>query len=450
MLERSARLEKQLMRKLKATWVTLLAFCTLGISSTADTAEPIPYEWNEVERIVAIGDVHGAYDGLVAVLKQSGLVDKKLRWIGGTTHLVQMGDLVDRGPDSRKAMDLMEKLEKEAKKKGGRVHVLIGNHEVMNMVGLLDHTSKEEFDSFKSRNSRELRERAFQRFYKDTVAAAKAQGLDKPSEKEERKKFEEAYPLGYFEHRVAFRPDGEYGRWILTHSVAIKINGVVFSHADWSERWAEVGIEEVNRRIRAELSGAADLEKGVTFAVDSPVQNRRFSRVALKRADQEAAEPELDRVLASLEATHIVVGHTMTRGGIEPRFGGKHLSVDAGMLDFYGGGQLVALEIEGEELRAIHPQGTIDIPEYLDESTQLDYLAAIAAVAPDNVVARIYLVDQYRVNGRPDEAKSTLEHLLQNAKTIPERFTRSVCNLYDKLGSPEQTPAQWVTAHCNH
>jgi hypothetical protein len=450
LLENSARMEIQLMRKFTATWVTLLALCTLGFSSTPDTDKPIPFEWNDVERIVAIGDVHGAYDGLVSVLKQAGLVDKKLRWIGGNTHLVQMGDLVDRGPDSRKAMDLLEKLEKEAKKKGGHVHVLIGNHEVMNMVGLLDHTSEEEFDSFKGRNSRALRDRAFQRFYKDTVAAAKAQGLDKPSEKEERKKFEEAYPLGYFEHRVAFRPDGEYGRWILTHNVAIKINGIVFSHADWSERWAEVGIEEVNRRIRAELSGAADLEKGVTFAVDSPVQNRRFSRVALKRADQEAVEPELDRVLASLEATRIVVGHTMTRGGIEPRFGGKHLSVDAGMLDFYGGGQLVALEVKGETLRAIHSDGTLDLPEYLDESTQLDYLAAIAAVAPNNVVARIYLIDQYRVNRRPDEAWSTLESLLRNADSIPERFEQSVCNLYDKLASPEQTPAQWVTANCNH
>jgi hypothetical protein len=140
----------------------------------------------------------------------------------------------------------------------------------------------------------------------------------------------------------------------------------------------------------------------------------------------------------------------MTRGGIEPRFGGKHISVDAGMLDFYGGGQLVALEVNGGALRAIHPGGAIDLPEYLDESTQLDYLAAIAAVAPDNVVARIYLVDQYRVNRRPDEARSTLESLLRNGDSIPERFVQSVCTLYDKLANPEQTPAQWVTAHCSN
>ena len=438
------------MRKFKTTWLALLAVCTLGFSSPPGTEEPIPYEWNDVDRIVAIGDVHGAYDSLVTILTQAGLVDKKLRWIGGTTHLVQMGDLVDRGPESRKAMDLLEKLEGQAEKEGGRVHVLIGNHEAMNVVGILDHTSEEEIDSYKDRDSRQRRDRAFQRFYKDAVAAAKAQGLEKPSEKEERKKFEEAYPLGYLEHRFAFRPDGEYGRWILTHNVAVKVNGIVFSHADWSERWAAVGIEEVNRRVRAELGGTADLEEGVTFAVDSPIQNRRFSRVPLKRADQEAAQAELDRVLASLEATRIVVGHTMTRGGIEPRFGGKHLSVDAGMLGDYGGGQLVALEVEGEKLRAIHPGGTLDLPEYLDESTLLDYLVAIAAVDPDNVVARIYMIDQYRVSGQLDAARRTLESFLQNTEAIPERYTGSVCTLYDKLADPEHEPVQWVTTHCNH
>lgn len=438
------------MRKFKATWLALLAFFALGFSSAPDTEESIPYEWNDVDRIVAIGDVHGAYDSLVSILKQAGLVDKKLRWIGGTTHLVQMGDLVDRGPDSRKAMDLLEKLEGQAEKKGGRVHVLIGNHEAMNVVGILDHASEEEIDSYKDRNSRERRARAFQRFYKDAVAAAKAQDLDKPSEKEERHKFEEAYPLGYLEHRFAFRPDGEYGRWILTHNVAVKVNGIVFSHADWSERWAAVGIEEVNRRVRAELAGTADLEEGVTFSVDSPVQNRRFSRVQLKRSDQKAAEAELDRVLATLEATRIVVGHTTTRGGIEPRFGGKHLCVDAGMLGHYGGGQLVALEIEGETLRAIHPGGTLDLPEYVDESNLLDYLVDIAAVDPENVVVRIYMIDQYRVQGQLDAARRTLESFLQNAEAIPERYTQSVCTLYDKLASSAKEPAEWVTANCSH
>ena len=51
--------------------------------------------------IVAIGDVHGAYDNFVQVLQMAGLVDEDARWVGGTTHLVQTGDVLDRGKSLR-------------------------------------------------------------------------------------------------------------------------------------------------------------------------------------------------------------------------------------------------------------------------------------------------------------------------------------------------------------
>src|ERR1700690_2853223 len=89
--------------------------------------------WKDVEKIVAVGDVHGDYEQLVIVLKSAGLIDDGENWPGGKTHLVQNGDVLDRGPDSRKAMDLLIKLEKQAAAAGGQVHALIGNHESMNV-----------------------------------------------------------------------------------------------------------------------------------------------------------------------------------------------------------------------------------------------------------------------------------------------------------------------------
>ena len=83
------------------------------------------------ERIVAVGDVHGGYEEFTAVLRMAGVIDAANRWTGGKTHLVQTGDIPDRGPDSRKAFDLLMTLEREAKKAGGQVHALIGNHEAM-------------------------------------------------------------------------------------------------------------------------------------------------------------------------------------------------------------------------------------------------------------------------------------------------------------------------------
>ncbi len=74
-----------------------------------------------VQRIVAIGDVHGDYDQFVSLLRTAGLIDGENKWTGGKTHLVQVGDVVDRGPASRKVMDLLMELEKQAKEAGGRV-----------------------------------------------------------------------------------------------------------------------------------------------------------------------------------------------------------------------------------------------------------------------------------------------------------------------------------------
>src|SRR6185295_5418060 len=88
--------------------------------------------WTGIDRVVAVGDVHGDHDQLVAVLRSAGLLDAQLKWSGGKAHLVQTGDILDRGPDSRKAMDLLMRLEVEARAAGGEVHCLIGNHEAMN------------------------------------------------------------------------------------------------------------------------------------------------------------------------------------------------------------------------------------------------------------------------------------------------------------------------------
>ena len=97
--------------------ISALAACLVFWSAapTDVAARESSYEWSNVPRVVAIGDIHGAYDNFVAVLQSAGLVDAELRWAGGKTHLVQTGDVLDRGPDSRKSMGLLMDLEKQAK-----------------------------------------------------------------------------------------------------------------------------------------------------------------------------------------------------------------------------------------------------------------------------------------------------------------------------------------------
>jgi tetratricopeptide (TPR) repeat protein len=433
----------------KYTHHLLLAFAVLGVFTSSTAAEDTPWKWSGVKRIVAIGDVHGAYDNLIAILERTGLIDEKERWTGGDTHLVQMGDLVDRGPDSRKCMDLLMELEKDARKKGGHVHVLIGNHEAMNIVGILDHTSREEFASYDSRRAREVYERAFGLYVDEQNKEARQEGKVLPPEREIREIFETQYPPGYFGHRLAFSPRGKYGKWIASHNVSILIDDIVFSHGDWSEEISAMGMEMVNQKVRDELAGEASIEEGVTFHLKGPIQYRGLSEVVLTRKAQEDHQAEVDRILANLGGTRLVVGHTTTNGTIEPRFGGKHISIDVGMHRAYMGGHQVALEIaleiEGNAFYAVHPEGKVKLPEYLDETNIFDYLIEVAAVDPGNMNVHIKLADGYLERGDKIRARETIEHLYQtHAELMPFRYHRILGDLYAESGEADNARDQYM------
>ena len=110
-------------------YIGLLAAAGLALGETQE-------EITGVERLVAIGDVHGDYDAFVSLLRVAKLIDNGTAWTGGKAHLVLPGDYIDRGKDSRKVLDLLITLESRAEKAGGRVHALLGNHETMNIMGI--------------------------------------------------------------------------------------------------------------------------------------------------------------------------------------------------------------------------------------------------------------------------------------------------------------------------
>jgi hypothetical protein len=288
-----------------------------------------------VERVVAIGDVHGAADRFAAILKTTGLVDDKLHWAGGRAHLVQTGDVVDRGPDSRRALDLIRQLEKEAERAGGAVHALIGNHEVMRMLGDLRYVAPGEYEAFQTNRSEETRKKFVEQAPPDTRDKALAQT-----------------PLGQVEMRIAFGHEGEYGKWIRTHDAVARINGVLFLHGGISPAVAAQSCDDINATVRRELT--ADLDKtraaplsSLTAREDGPLWYRGLTQIA---------EPEIDDVLAKQHVTAIVVGHTVTpTGRVTPRFGGKVVMIDTGMQPAYvPQGRASAVEFKNGTVTAIY------------------------------------------------------------------------------------------------
>jgi hypothetical protein len=163
-------------------------------------------EWrfDDIERVVAIADIHGAYDAMVETLQNAGILGADLGWVGEKSHLVIVGDILDRGPKSRAAMDLLMRLEGEAEAAGGRVNVVIGNHESMLLTGDLRYVSAAEYAAFAADEDPEERARWFDRY------AARAGG----ETDELRANFDKRFPLGYFGMRRAFRAD----RWAQTRA----------------------------------------------------------------------------------------------------------------------------------------------------------------------------------------------------------------------------------------
>ncbi|MDD2772153.1 MAG: metallophosphoesterase [Elusimicrobiales bacterium] len=82
------------------------------------------------KELVAVGDLHGELDGILEILLHAGLIDFRARWKGGNKTLVQLGDVIDRGPHSMDVNNLLARLQREAELKGGKVVRLLGNHEL--------------------------------------------------------------------------------------------------------------------------------------------------------------------------------------------------------------------------------------------------------------------------------------------------------------------------------
>ena len=331
--------------------------------------------WSGVERIVAVGDVHGDYGQFVEVLRTAGVIDRKNKWTGGKTHLVQTGDVPHRGPDSRKAMDLLMRLEKRAKKAGGFVHALIANHEAMNVYGDLRYVHPGEYKAFRAMSSGEVRDA----YYKAHVERLQSNpGPEGPPafNASYRERWDRQFPLGYFEHRRQFAPNGKYGRWIRNHNAIIKINDILFLHGGLGPDYVALTIPEINDRVRGELEEFSKLSGGIVIDPEGPLWYR-----GLAQHDQESEEPHLQALLNQHGARRIVMGHTIVAQAVMPRFGGRAIFIDVGMSAFYGG-PAACLLIEGGQLFAIHRGEKLPLPTTDSQPDLLAYLKKAAALDP--------------------------------------------------------------------
>lgn len=296
-------------------------------------------------RIVAVGDLHGDYGAYRAIVRAAGLVDRSDRWVGGDAIFVQTGDVPDRGPDSLRIMRHLMQLQLQAARAGGRVVALVGNHEAMNVTGDLRYVHPGEFAAFADRHSERRRELAFQA--NRTAIEADYRARDPAMTPEAiRQAWIEATPLGWVEHRAAWGPEGELGRWVARNPAAVLIDGTLFVHGGISAAYALLPLDEINRLTAAALAARDAAPEAIVNDPSGPLWYR-----GLVIPDGAGAEEELDIVLRAYGARRIVVGHTPVLDGIAILHGGRLIRIDTGIAAPYRG-RRTWLEIRGGDLVA--------------------------------------------------------------------------------------------------
>jgi len=329
------------------------------------------HDWQDVERIVAVGDVHGDYDNYIKVLEQAGLINRRRRWTGGRTHLVQLGDVPDRGPDTHRIIDHLMSLEKQARRAGGRVHALIGNHEAMNSLGDLRYVHPGEFAALKSRRAAALREDYYERVVSYLLSKEDPPEIDAA--------FREAWlakhPLGYVEHRKYWRPGGRFGDWIGEHNALVRINRTLFVHGGLSPEILGLSLEDMNERIRRDLNATDGSPAVLAESEQGPLWYR-----GLARGEESAAmAAHLDALLERYDIDRIVLGHTPGYATVVPRYDSRVLVADTGIGDYYGG-HLASLLIENGKLFTIQRGQRVEIPD--SNAGRLAYYRAINEIEP--------------------------------------------------------------------
>jgi hypothetical protein len=343
-------------RRLSTLAVVALLCAGPGAASARAQAAESPCAIETTERVVAVGDVHGAYERFTGILRAAGLIDQRDRWSGGRAILVQTGDILDRGADSRRVIDLLRRLERDAPRAGGRVYPLLGNHEFMRAAHDWRYVSAKEYEAFKDSDSEHLQKNALERMLVTARRRAQSEGRHFDAA-EYRDQFMKDIPPGYLEMRRAFDKGGEYGEWVRKRLAAVKVNGVLFVHAGVSEKTASLGCEGMNEAIRADLDALPVAAERVPSMFASSADGPLWYR-GLAMEPEDAFAPTVDRILTDVRARAIVIGHTPgpSIGRIATRFGGRVILIDTGMLqgDFYPGGTPSALELHGEKITAIY------------------------------------------------------------------------------------------------
>ncbi len=273
--------------------------------------------YNDGNPIVAISDIESGFKTFRDFLIQQNVIDSSLNWIFGKGHLVLVGDFVDRGFSTTQVLWFVYKLEQEAKKHGGIVHFIIGNHELKNMQAKFGAASQKYL----------------------AVSAI----LDK-------------------QQHDLYSQESFLGKWLSSKNTIEKINGHIFVHGGIHPEVAELGLslEVINTISRKHYYKAyyPQPEKTSAQLITSTHKGISWYRGYFR---EDLSQAQIDTQLAIFEAKSVIVGHTL-QSKVSSFFNGKVIGIDVHHPKDYSknwpSGQSEGLLIENDVMYRLLNDGT--------------------------------------------------------------------------------------------
>lgn len=203
------------------------------------------------EKVVAFGDIHGDIEKAKRAFRLANLVDDAGRWIGGKTVAVQVGDILDRGDNEVQLFYWLDNIKRQAEKAGGALHVLLGNHETMNVAAQFRYATPGGVDDFRRwawahAAGAAMRSMCDSEACKDQSVRTAKLYMTASKMKDARARFE------------GLKPGGDFSRQFLADKPVILVLGsTVFVHGGLLPHHAEYGIERINRETQDWVGGSS-------------------------------------------------------------------------------------------------------------------------------------------------------------------------------------------------
>ncbi|MFD2743950.1 MULTISPECIES: metallophosphoesterase [Sphingobacterium] len=271
------------------------------------------YTFHNIDHWLAISDIHGQYSLFVDLLQRHGVIDSANNWIFGKAHLIINGDIFDRGTGVTEALWLVYKLQQQAQSAGGKVHYLMGNHELM----VLDNDVR----------------------YVHTKYQGIAKILGKTYEEQ-------------------FGRESFFGQWIRKQPITIKINDTWFVHAGISPAIIQENLHpaQINALFRDSIfvQKRADYRANPVLNLLATSNGPLWYRGYFK--DDLVQSADITNILQHWNAKNMVIGHTSQKE-ITPLFNNQVLVIDSsikngknGEVLIYNNGQLFRGLLDGQQI----------------------------------------------------------------------------------------------------